>query len=558
MSRRARRILIPIVLIAVALGIVLVIALSPKKAPSPPSPQGPQTASPPESQTADSTVDEGTIESPIGEEAAASSGEHAAKTDENDLKSAEDVDLSSGAETIAFTGLRAVPSAAAIDPAQLTPLGSLDPDIAPIEIEFSPIGAGIERITSSAYWKTALADKQARAHRKAVKAGVSPTQTPPLPPDDTRYVLTETGTLNQFIVPAFAAHSVRINGTLVPIFRVDDPGVPSPWSMIAPHTFQTRIDDDDGNPILLITRTYTLGSDGDILLRQQLENLTDSPLDVQFIQYGPGQLTPDRSPYIDIRRFRAAYLPDPANYPDWIKAKDNDQIFDRMSLLRRADKADDRGRTRDEVLEYSTIWPNEDSRKGGFALSWFASTNRYFALAVHPALAPDGSGDKSLEGVVEEIRQQAENPGDRQAGVIFTILYSPSRIIAPKSSINLDLGVYAGPMQQEQLAANPVFTALALNGLILYQMSSFCAICTFQWLAHILLLILKWIHFVLHDWSLAIIVLVIIVRICLHREHSALLQGHAGAQARARETPEEIRRRTEAPATGTAQTLEGT
>ena len=47
-------------------------------------------------------------------------------------------------------------------------------------------------------------------------------------------------------------------------------------------------------------------------------------------------------------------------------------------------------------------------------------------------------------------------------------------------------------------------------------MSSFCAICTFQWLAHILLLILEGIHFVLRDWSLAIIVLVIIVRICLH------------------------------------------
>lgn len=521
MSRRAKRILIPIVLIAVALGIVLVVALSPKKSPPTPSQQSTTTANQPADQ-ADAeklaevdTASNGDESAEIGDETASNVSEDAVSDEVDDATD------ESALAAIDFTTLKPVQTGAAIDPDQLPSLGSLDPNAATMKIEFSPLGAGIARITSSDYWRTALTAKEAKEHHRAIEKGVPASQAPPLPPDDQRYVLTESNFLTdrfggRFLVPAFAANAVRINGNLVGLLQLGDGSQGTPWSLIAPNTFQTRIEDGDGDPVLLITRTYSLGTDGDINLQQELENLTDAELNVQFIQYGPGQLTPDRSPYIDIRRFRAAYLPDPTNHPDIIVAKDNDQIFERMSLLKKAEKANKPGATQAEVAELSTIWPNDDSTKRGFELTWFASTNRYFALAVHPALAADGSGNKSLEDVVEEIRHQAENPGSRDTGVIFTILYSPTRAIPPQSSINLDFGIYAGPMQSDQLSANPIFESLELSGLILYQMSSFCAICTFQWLAHILLAVLEGIHFVLRDWSLAIIVLVIIVRTILH------------------------------------------
>lgn len=515
MSRRARRILIPIILVAVAVGIVLVLALSPSRVPAPAVKQAAQKIAAPDAiadkagaSTTDSAAENGeestTNSDPAanGDESASISGDLA-----NDESSLPQIDLA---------GVRAVAPAGEIEPDQLAPLGSLDKTVALIKIDFSPIGAGIAKVTSSEYWRTALTANEAKQHWDAVEEGIAPSQAPPLPGDDLRYVLTETSTLNQFIVPAFAAHSVRINGTIVPVFSITGSDTASPWSQIAPGTFQTRIETGDGTPILLITRAYSLGPNGDIRLDQHFENLTDTKLNVQWLQYGPGQLTPDRSPYIDIRRFRIAYLVDPIGHPDIVVAEDNDQIFDRMSLLKRAEKAADPGKSAEKQREAYTIWPNEDSVKGGFALTWFASTNRYFALAVHPALAADGSGDKSLANVVEEIRNQAHNPGDRTDGVVFTVLYSPTKVIAPKASMDLNLGIYAGPMKTKQLESNPVFTALELKGLILYQMSTFCAICTFQWLAHILLGILQGIHFVLRDWSLAIIVLVIIVRVCLH------------------------------------------
>ena len=46
-----------------------------------------------------------------------------------------------------------------------------------------------------------------------------------------------------------------------------------------------------------------------------MTNLTDGPLEVRWIQYGPGDLIADRSRYIDMRRFRFGYRPDPAQLP---------------------------------------------------------------------------------------------------------------------------------------------------------------------------------------------------------------------------------------------------
>src|SRR5690606_11422397 len=61
------------------------------------------------------------------------------------------------------------------------------------------------------------------------------------------------------------------------------------------------------------------------------------------------------------------------------------------------------------------------------------------------------------------------------------------------------------------------YVSIGMDELILYMMSTFCAICTFQWLAHILMGFLTLLHdYVLFDWGLAIIALVCVVRLLLH------------------------------------------
>ena len=52
--------------------------------------------------------------------------------------------------------------------------------------------------------------------------------------------------------------------------------------------------------------------------------------------------------------------------------------------------------------------------------------------------------------------------------------------------------------------------------LILYSLGGPCTFCTFQWLARRLLEFMTAIHFVLGDWGLAIIILVLCVRLLLH------------------------------------------
>jgi len=539
MTPQTRRLVVPIILLVISASVVAIVAINRAGGPAPtptaePSDQTDRT----EPAGADDPTAEGDQQDrPAAKDAPGTTGDAAepaesdadadAEADAGDSADAEPADADADDDQPVFepvaeidlTGLYAVaPTPVPDDADDPQPLGSVNPNQADLFVEFSRTGAGIKRITSANHWYNAAAKLRADAHYAALRNGTPPDQVPPLPDPEQRYVLTEAEILTNrstdtdYEIPAFAANSIRINGTLVPVFssiRGD-----ALWTETAPGEFQTVIRNASDEPIVRISRSYALGSDGDIPLRQRIENLTDSPLEVQWIQYGPSELTKDRWSYIDMRRFRIGYQKYPQQYPTIIEGKDNDQIFQATSLLKDAAKARDvSGVERQKLLR---IWPNEDSIDGGFALSWFASTNRYFAVAVHPLLNEDGTGELSLTRVVDEIQHQAQNPEDLEEGVVFTVLYSPTHTIEANTTLNLDMGVYAGPMSKQQLAANATFQALKLQSLILYQMSTMCAICTFQWLANVLLAILGAVHFVLMDWGIAIIILVIIVRTILH------------------------------------------
>jgi YidC/Oxa1 family membrane protein insertase len=79
-----------------------------------------------------------------------------------------------------------------------------------------------------------------------------------------------------------------------------------------------------------------------------------------------------------------------------------------------------------------------------------------------------------------------------------------------------DMGVFAGPLDLDVLNTDP-YESLEMGGMVVYTMSSCCTFLTFQWLADFLLRFLKFLHdFVVFDWGLAIILLVIVVRTLLH------------------------------------------
>ena len=156
------------------------------------------------------------------------------------------------------------------------------------------------------------------------------------------------------------------------------------------------------------------------------------------------------------------------------------------------------------------------SREQSLVLSWFGTTNRYFTLCVHAPYDPPASPSRSIESSLVTVRPIADLslPADRQ--VIQTELYGPAKTVAAGESASWDLGVYAGPLERSVLEGAEPYVALNMRDLIVYLISGCCTFCTFSWLADFLVLFLSFLHSIVGDWAIAIILLVCIVRLILH------------------------------------------
>jgi YidC/Oxa1 family membrane protein insertase len=515
MTPRARRILIPIIVAAGALGLlVLVIVSRPRPTPIPSS-----TAATP-TQTADETAG-APADSPDGPQTDDDSLPAVPQpTGDDDDGAADETPTDAGGDEEAadpepappLESLRAVAPETGVRGHETPPatLGSLDPSEANMLVEFSRAGAGISSIVFSDIWETAEAKRQADAHRR------NP-QTTEAPDPELRYQLTESQVLRNDRLPDGLTFSVLattrlvVNDGVVNLYdynTTEDGERSYIWSETAPGEFRTVVRDADDRPILEIVRRFELRDHYDIALEQRVRNLSDRAIDVRWGQLGPADLREDRSRYMDRRRFRFGYVPPQPNAGQLpvVNSNDNDLIFERADVAKR-----------DDVY----LWPNETARSRDYELSWFASTNRYFGLAIHPDINEDDPAltNRRLDDVAEILHEESYlDPADPgEVSVVFTHLNSPVRTIEPGGEVNLDIGVYAGPLDRAILSAVQPYPALGIDGLILYQMSACCAVCTFQWLAHLLLWFLSVLHdYLVFDWALAIIVLVIVVRTLLH------------------------------------------
>jgi YidC/Oxa1 family membrane protein insertase len=136
------------------------------------------------------------------------------------------------------------------------------------------------------------------------------------------------------------------------------------------------------------------------------------------------------------------------------------------------------------------------------------------------ASAPDATAwtapQSKLLGAVAEVRgiwNGELSPND----AIITELWSPVTSVEAGRAATLAMGVYAGPLDPKALEGVEPYSSLNLGDLIVYVMAGCCSWCTFGWLSDFLLWFLTFIHdYLVFDWGLAIIVLVIVVRLILH------------------------------------------
>jgi YidC/Oxa1 family membrane protein insertase len=421
----------------------------------------------------------------------------------------------SDAADVATTGLRARTAADA--PAAFDPLGSLD-EVSGFftQLRFTPFGAGIESLRLTNEFETVQ-------HAEHVE-------------------LQTARNVNGVLAVPFSLLAVEINGQRVDLANVGADGNPAGvWTQTAPGAFRATIENDAGEPVARVDRSFSLEPGRyDVRLRQTLTNLSATPLAVRWIQTGPIDLDKPIEKYGgDKRRIRFGYLlPAEAQAGDLTVTADHD-LESRMTALGKKSKEVINGV---EVRGYATraaVWPTPESDRKGRRLVWAGLTDRYFAVVVHPLFDPVAATtpEDKLFSVVQHVDRLAlDRFAPRPEDVVMVLeLRSPEQAVAPGAAADASMGVYAGPMSRPIVAQDPLAVAVGLDHMVVYNFGGMCAPCTFDWLTHLLLWVLRTFHAITADWALAIILLVVVVRTVLHpiTKWSQIRMQRFGAQMQA-------------------------
>lgn len=299
----------------------------------------------------------------------------------------------------------------------------------------------------------------------------------------------------------FAVKSLEINGNK-PI-RLDG----SPWELIETTDttahYSIVIANDADQPIVRIDRIWHLEtSTYDLECEQSVTNLTDQKLRFKWVQYGQSDVPPDEDAYLGDRREIVTGYFDPS--------------YDKRKVVYVDDAMLGRHDVVDELQDNQQIvWPNEDVDPQA-QLVWLGTVNRYFTAVVHRPLAGDPAAAQRLDTAFSDVNIVPLNSlrSDYNDIEVMVELTTAAMAIEPGDTVKLDLGLYVGPRDPAYFETHSPSRELGLSNLVVYSLGCFC---TFQWLAEFLLWFLETLHdYVTYDWAISIIILVLVVRLCLH------------------------------------------
>tara|TARA_R110000782_G_scaffold45706_11_gene101382 strand:+ start:880 stop:3666 length:2787 start_codon:yes stop_codon:yes gene_type:complete len=423
------------------------------------------------------------------------------------------------AEPVAEPPARPLPVVRAVEPSDSYTLGAED-GVEKAFIEFTTLGAGIERLTLPDAYNTV--SHKAHIELQAVE------------------------TIGGIAAVPFAAIAVEINGQTVPL---DGVGREAPiWAQPEPGVFVATVDAPDGSPLLRITRAYRLrGTDSyGFTVTNTLENLSGAPLTARLVQTGPIDLPKAENNYAgDKRRFRYGFmqpaekqLSDPTVLVDDKLAPRTDLLGKRVTLASGAKVYPAR----------FDVWPNQRSTERGLRLAWLAFSDRYFAVVVHPLFDPAAvtKPEDKLFTTLGPVDRLLLNPAAAGPDTVMVLRFNGLPVtLAPGAASTNAFGVYAGPMSRPTIRQDNLLASLRVPELVVYNLGGFCAPCTFPWLTTALMSVLRLFHTFSGDWAVAIMLLVVLVRTCLHpvtrwsqirmQKFGAQMQAMAPKQAKLKE-----------------------
>ncbi len=233
-------------------------------------------------------------------------------------------------------------------------------------------------------------------------------------------------------------------------------------------------------PLLRITKTYKLKKKSyDLEMNIDLKNLSGKPLTAEIYQLGPIGVRKE-DPRSDYRKIFSG-----------IKLGNNAEInvkkITRKSVLRNPN------------LELPLCAADE-------VVLWSGQANKYF-LAIMNAV---NDKDKLSAKSIKTVRAMSFSYNSSLGEDLTTVWVTKNLKVDAKSQASVHFEIYLGPK------SDTIFNATAKYHRRNYQGTMEYTWCTMQWLAEVMIKLMKALYLVTHNYGFAIILMVLIVRLILH------------------------------------------
>ncbi len=241
------------------------------------------------------------------------------------------------------------------------------------------------------------------------------------------------------------------------------------------------VDITDGNHKLVrLSKTYIVKKQSyDMFVDCKIENLSKRKFSVELYQFGVLGIRKE-DPRSDYRKVYAG-LRLASSGDIQIKKVTRKEILKKKGFSYRLDDIDE------EVI-------------------WAGQANKYFAALMCPVDSTGQANGKRIKSVYAYCASDIDDLGED----LTTLWQSRKILLSPKSKSDLDFELYLGPK------SNTIFNRVEKYRKRYYAGTIEYTWCTMQWLAEIMIKLLKFLYLITRNYGLAIILMVVIVRALLH------------------------------------------